>query len=512
MNTFEKDKKEVYRLELSEMSKSFPGVKALDNVNLKVRAGSVHAIIGENGAGKSTLMKCLFGIYQPDFGTIKIDGKIVSIPNSKSALDHGMSMIHQELNPIPYRNIIDNIWVGRFVRKGIVVDEKELYKKTLNLLSELDITLDPTLLAKDLSVSQLQAIEIAKAVSYNSKIIIMDEPTSSLTIAETKKLFNLIDKLKLANISIIYISHKLEEIYEIADEVTVLRDGKYINTWKIEEVNINGLISQMVGRDMKERFPTKNNELSYDKDPILRVESLTSAEPHSFRDISFELHRGEILGIGGLVGAKRTELVESIFGLRKIKSGKIYLDEKQITISKPSQAIFYKIALLTEERRTSGIIPMLSVIDNVLVCSYRKIVRNFLRIIDPKKMKRQSDIVCKSLNVKMASPEVLIKFLSGGNQQKVLVGRWLLANCDILILDEPTRGVDIGAKYEIYKIMLDLVERGKAIIMVSSEMPELIGMSDRILVMCEGHLTGILRKEEANQIEIMNLATKFASK
>ena len=501
---------EEYRLKMSNISKSFPGVKALDKVQLEVRPGSVHALIGENGAGKSTLMKCLFGLYHQEEGEIALDGKNVDITDPNTALKLGISMIHQELNPIPYRNVVDNIWVGRFVKKGVIVDEEKMKTMTEELLRDLEFDIPVETLAKNLSVSQLQAIEIAKAVSYDAKVIIMDEPTSSLTVAETKHLFKIINRLKSEGRSIIYISHKMEEIFEIADEITIMRDGQYVGKWAIGDITIDEVIRQMVGRDMEERFPPAEDTIQ--KEVLLKVEDFTSAEEHSFEHISFELHKGEILGIGGLVGAQRTELVEAIFGLRKISSGELTMSGAKIKNQTPQDAIKNKFALLTEERRATGIIPMLSVWDNTLVVAYRKLADNILGVIRKKKIGKKVNDVCKELDVRMAGTDTLIKNLSGGNQQKVLVGRWLLSDCDILILNEPTRGVDVGAKYEIYKIMRDLVRRGKAIIMVSSEMPELLGMSDKILIMCEGKLSGILDKTEANQVEVMKYATMFSNK
>lgn len=499
-----------YRLEISHVSKSFPGVKALDDVSLRVRPGSVHALIGENGAGKSTLMKCLFGIYHPEEGTISLDGEEVRIGSPNDALRHGISMIHQELVPVPYRNVADNIWIGRYETKGPFVDEAQMYKKTEELIQGLGFQISPKTLAKELSVSQLQALEIAKAVSYNARVVIMDEPTSSLTVAETEHLFNIIRKLKAEGRSIIYISHKLEEIFEIADEITVLRDGKYITSSPIEDMTIEKLIALMVGRDMQERFPPQKNKVS--DEVVLKVEHLTSENERSFKDISFDLHKGEILGLGGLVGAQRTELVESIFGLRKTVSGTITMHSKVVRNRTPREAIANGFGLLTEERRVTGIIPMLSVKDNTLVSAYKRYVKNKLHIISPKKLEAPVNEVSKKLDVRAASNQVQIKYLSGGNQQKVLVGRWLLAQANVLILDEPTRGVDVGAKYEIYKIMRELAEEGNAIIMVSSEMPELLGMSDRVLVMCEGRMTGILDHDEATQVNVMQLATKFSPK
>ena len=499
-----------YRLQIEHMYKTFPGVRALDDVQLSIKPGSVHALIGENGAGKSTLMKCLFGLYNPDSSIIKIDGEIVQIPDTTTALKNGISMIHQELNPIPFRNVIDNIWVGRFITKGLIVDETKMKIKTEKLLNDLDFNISAQTLAKDLSVSQLQAIEIAKAISYDARIIIMDEATSSLTIAETKHLFEIIKRLRDEGRSIIYISHRLEEIFEIADEVTVMRDGKYIGTWEINNVKIDELISYMVGRDMKERFPASDCEPG--EDVILKVKDFTSKDSRSFKDISFEVHKGEIFGIGGLVGSQRTELVESIFGLRKISSGTLEMNGRIIRNQNSREAIRNGLALLTEERRATGIIPMLSVKDNALAAAYRKITGNSFGYIGNAKTKKTVNNVCKKLDVRAASIEMQMKNLSGGNQQKVLVGRWLLAEPNVLILDEPTRGVDVGAKYEIYKIIRKLAKEGNAIIMVSSEMPELLGMSDRIAVMCEGRLAGILTRHDANQVEVMRLATKFINK
>lgn len=501
---------ENYRLEISHMSKLFPGVKALDDVSLRVKPGTVHALIGENGAGKSTLMKCLFGIYQPESGTIVLDGEQVSIRNTNDALRLGISMIHQELIPVPYRNVIDNIWVGRFATKGLFVDEAKMYQKTEKLIRDLEFDISPKTLAKDLSVSQLQAIEIAKAVSYDARVVIMDEPTSSLTVAETEHLLRIIRKLKAEGRSIIYISHRLEEIFAVADEVTVMRDGQYIGTWDIDDINIAKLINLMVGRDMKERFPPRESELG--NEPILEVKNLTSANPRSFRDISFTLHKGEILGLGGLVGAQRTELMESIFGLRKVSGGTIVMNGAPIANKSPRAAIAHGFALLTEERRATGIIPMLSVKDNALAASYHVLVKNRLGVLNPKSMDAPVDEVCRLLDVRMASRNTLIKNLSGGNQQKVLLGRWLLGKANILILDEPTRGVDVGAKYEIYRIMRNLAAQGHAILMVSSEMPELLGMSDRIMVMCEGRVTGVLENKDVTQVEVMQHATEFSSK
>ncbi len=494
-----------YVLEMKGISKFFPGVKALDNVTLKVRPGSVHALMGENGAGKSTLMKCLFGIYHEDGGEIILDGKQVNISNSKMALELGVSMIHQELHPISYRPVMENIWLGRFPMKWIAVDHKEMYRKTKELFGKIDLDINPSALAGTLSASQLQLVEIAKAVSYDSKIIIMDEPTSSLTDNEVAHLFRIIERLKAEGRSIIYISHKMEEILKISDEVTIMRDGQWVGTWPSAELTTDLIISRMVGRDLTNRFPPKTYETS--TDTILEVEDLTAVNPRSFQNVSFQLHKGEILGIGGLVGAQRTELVEALFGLRGIASGHIKVRGKEYSAKTVAEAKKNRIGLLTEERRATGIFPQLSITDNTVIASQT----NFAKagVLDDKMRKKRATEENKKLNTKTPTMETLIQDLSGGNQQKVLLARWLLTEPEILILDEPTRGIDVGAKYEIYTIMQKLVSQGKAVIMISSEMPELLGMSDRIMVMSDGRVAGILEKEKASQTEVMRLATLY---
>jgi len=505
-------------LEMRGISKSFPGVKALDDVSLTVRKGSVHALMGENGAGKSTLMKCLFGIYRPDGGEIVLDGKTVAFRDARQALDHGISMIHQELHPIPYRSVMENLWLGRYpVRSfGILrlIDRKRMLRETRTLFQELQIDLDPEKWVIDLSVSKVQSMEIARAVSYRAKVIIMDEPTSSLTGHEVERLFGIIRKLRAEGVAIIYISHKMEEILAIADEVTIMRDGKLVGTYPSAELTTDVIIKRMVGRDLTNRFPPRETPYrgatpgEAPGETVLRVERLTSAENTSFRDVSFDLRKGEILGVGGLVGAKRSELMESLFGLRGLKSGKIWIRNREITIGSPIAAKRQRMALLTEDRRQTGIFPVLSVFDNTLIANLSHYLR-WSVLLDRKKSAGDVTRSIDMLRVKTPSPDVLIENLSGGNQQKVIVARWLLTNPDILILDEPTRGIDVGAKYEIYTIIADLAKRGKSIIMISSEMPELLGMSDRIMVMCEGRVTGILDAKEATQERIMTLATQF---
>ncbi len=498
-----------YILEMRNITKTFPGVKALDNVNLLVRPGTVHALMGENGAGKSTLMKCLFGLYSPDSGEVYLEGKQVVPENPKQALDHGISMIHQELHPVPYRSVMENIWLGRYPQIHVgplsFVDEKKMFNDTKALMENLSMDISPRTRVADMSVSKIQSMEIAKAVSYNSKIIIMDEPTSSLTEREVEHLFRIIRDLKAKGVAIIYISHKIEEILQIADEVTIMRDGMQVGTWKASELTNDLIINRMVGRELTHRFPEKDNVPS---DVLMRVEGLSSPYANSFKDVSFELRRGEILGIGGLVGAQRTELVEALFGLRSVETGKVFINGKETKINSPIDAKSKGVALLTEERRVTGIIPVLSVFDNTIIANLRR-YSDALGFVDERKGRDDVDNSIQLLHVKTPSVKTKIANLSGGNQQKVLFARWLLTEPDILILDEPTRGIDVGAKYEIYSIIIDLAKRGKGIIMISSEMPELLGVSDRIMVMCMGRMTGILSREEADQEQIMRLATQF---
>ncbi len=499
----------VLAVEMRGISKEFPGVKALDDVSLVVRPGTVHALMGENGAGKSTLMKCLFGIYRPDKGEILVGGRKVSFPGAKQALDSGISMIHQELHPIPHMSVMENIWLGRYpVRNfGVIklVNASKMLRETKALFQDLRIEIDPRSPVRELSVSKIQSMEIAKAVSYDARVIIMDEPTSSLTEHEVILLFEIIRKLKNEGRAVIYISHKMEEILEIADEVTIMRDGRRVGTYPARELTTDLIINRMVGRDLTHRFPPRSNVPG---EVVLSIQELTSANPRSFRDVSFELRKGEILGLGGLVGAQRTELVESIFGLRALKSGSIKIRGKEARIQNSIQAKTQRLALLTEDRRTTGIFPVLSVYDNTLIANISRYIGKFGLL----RMRQGTGDVQKSidlLRVKTPNQTTRIESLSGGNQQKVIFARWLLTEPDILILDEPTRGIDVGAKYEIYTIIADLAQQGKSIIMISSEMPELLGMSDRILVMCEGRLTGILEGSKASQERIMELATQF---
>ncbi|HBY72082.1 MAG TPA: sugar ABC transporter ATP-binding protein [Lachnospiraceae bacterium] len=496
-----------YLLEMNGICKSFPGVKALDHATLKVRPGTVHALCGENGAGKSTLMKCLFGIYTKDEGEIKIDGIPTNIVSPYDALKKGIAMVHQELQPIKERSIAENIYCGRFPTKfGLFVDHKKMYEDTERLLKEVKMDFDPKVKLSTLSVSQMQSVEIAKAVSAKARIIIMDEPSSSLTQNEVDNLFDIINSLRKKGISIIYISHKMDEILAISDDVTIMRDGQYIGTWEAKELTIDMIVTKMVGRELKNLYPPRSNVPG---EVIFEVKELSSITAKSFQDISFQLRKGEILGIGGLVGAQRSELMEGIFGIRGIKHGSISYKGRPLKIKRPHDAIKNGIALLTEDRRATGIFGVLSVADNVSIASLDKFVRYgfWLSVRKIEELVREN---VSKLSIKTPSSKTKIQSLSGGNQQKVIISRWLANNPDILILDEPTRGIDVGAKYEIYTIIADLAKQGKSIIMISSEMPELIGMSDRILVMCDGRISGEVSGEEATQENIMSLATKFA--
>ncbi|MDO5435460.1 MAG: sugar ABC transporter ATP-binding protein [Clostridia bacterium] len=497
-------------LEMTDVCKSFPGVKALDHVQLKLRPGKVHALMGENGAGKSTLMKCMFGIYKMDEGQILIDGEPVTIHDPMEALKKGIAMVHQELQPIPARTVGENIFLGRYpMTKALgfipMIDHKKMYADTAELLKKVRMNFDPKQKVGDLSVSQMQSVEIAKAVSANCRVLILDEPTSSLTQNEVDALFRIIADLKAEGVAIVYISHKMDEILRIGDEVTIMRDGQYIGTWPAAEMTTDMIITRMVGRELTNLYPEKEN---IPGDVVFEVQDFTSINPRSFRDISFQLRRGEILGVGGLVGAQRTELMEGIFGIRSHSRGKIIYKGREMKISRPKDAIDQGIALLTEDRRGSGIMGVLSVADNISIASLNKYLSGGICINGKKVEQLVQDNVAK-MNIKTPSSKTLIKSLSGGNQQKVLIGRWLANDPDVLILDEPTRGIDVGAKYEIYCIIAQLAKEGKSIIMISSEMSELIGMSDRVMVMCDGRMTGIIDGKDATQEKIMELATQF---
>ena len=489
-----------YLLSMTGISKFFPGVRALDDVRLNVRKGTVHALMGENGAGKSTLMKCLIGIYTPDSGSVVFKGEELHITNTRYSLTKGISMIHQELNPIPHMTVAENIYIGRETRTWYgLVDMKRMNRRTAELLERLGIRLDPTKRMVDLSIANSQLVEIAKAVSYDSDLIIMDEPTSAITEAEVDVLFKIIRSLKEQGRSIIYITHKMDEVFKISDEVTVFRDGMYISTDPTETLTRNLLIQKMVGRELTDMFHKERAEIG---GTVLEVRNLTGRK---FKDVSFEVKRGEIFGVAGLMGAGRTELLEAVFGVTKPHAGEVFVEGKKVHIRSPADSIRLGLALLTEDRKLTGLYINAMVRDNMMIANMKAYMQgifvNFRKIdADCQRMRDQ-------LRIRTPSLKQIVKYLSGGNQQKVLISRWLLTGPSILILDEPTRGIDVGAKAEIYRLMTELTHQGKTIIMISSELPEILGMSDRIMVMHEGDKIGELARSEATQEKILHLAT-----
>lgn len=490
------------------ISKSFPGVKALDGASLSVKAGTVHALMGENGAGKSTLMKCLFGVYEKDAGKILFDGKEISFKSAREALDGGVAMVHQELNQALKLSVGDNLWLGRFPKVSKLLpltSEKKIRRMTDELFDEIGIKIDADTTLGKLSVSKRQMVEIAKAVSFGAKLIVFDEPTSSLTSEEAEKLFEIIDMLKKRGCGIIYISHKMAEILRISDEVTVMRDGKTVATRPADELTVDEIIRLMVGRELGGRFPPKEAAVGGVK---LEVRNLSGALGMPY-GVSFDLKEGEILGIAGLDGSGRTELLESIFGLRARLGGEILLNGKEVKNRSPRESIRNGFALLTEERRASGIFSILDIMENTTVSSLKKYRR--IGLLHRASMKRDTEESIRRMRIKTPSQATKIRTLSGGNQQKVILGRWLLTEPEILMLDEPTRGIDVGAKYEIYELLEEQRKKGKSIIAVSSEMEELLGISDRILVMSGGRAAGILDITEADQEKIMTLAAKYVS-
>lgn len=492
----------AFALEAEGISKFFPGVKALDNVSLRVRPGTVHALMGENGAGKSTLMKCLIGMYRPDKGTIKIKGEPVQFQDTMDALRSGISMIHQELNLVPYMTVAENIWLGREPMKFGFVDHARLNQKTQELLNRLNIRLKAESMVGELSIASQQMVEIAKAVSWDSDIVIMDEPTSALTETEVAHLFTIIRDLREQGKAIIYISHKMDEIFTITDEVSIFRDGAWIASDETAKYTRQSLITQMVGRELTQLFPKFNSAIGED---VLTVRNLTCKD--RFTDVSFNVRRGEILGVAGLVGAGRSEVMESLFGMESFDSGEILIDGVPVTIDSPSTAIEKGMAFLTEDRKKSGLFLVLSVMENMSIVNMPE-YSGKSGFVSHVKMAQDCMDQIRRLNIKTPTMDQIINNLSGGNQQKVLIARWLLAQPKILILDEPTRGIDVGAKAEIYRLISELANRGVAIIMVSSELPEILGMSDRVMVMHGGRITGILDKEEADQETILSLASE----
>lgn len=496
-----------YILQMDNITKEFPGVKALDNVQFRVKKGTVHALMGENGAGKSTLMKILIGIYTPDTGDIIFEGEKLELANIRSALDKGISMIHQELSPVPFMTVAENIYLGREPSFGFSgwVNRKELIAQTEALFEKLAINIDPNTKMHDLSIANTQMVEIAKAISYNSRLIIMDEPTSAISEKEVNHLFKIIRSLKDEGVSIIYITHKMDEVSEITDEVTVLRDGQYVGTKPSDQITKDQLITMMVGRELKEAFHKEVKEIeAIDvNEVLLSVKNLS--RKGKFSDMSFEVRRGEILGLAGLMGAGRTEVLESIFGIEPYDSGEVYIRGKKTVIRSPHDAIKNRLGLLTEDRKLTGLFLPLSVQDNMITVNINHYIKG--GFLDQKRIRSDCQKQNDRLAIKTPSLNQMVEYLSGGNQQKVLIARWLLYDPDILFLDEPTRGIDVGAKSEIYHLIVDLAKRGKAIVLISSEMPEILGLSDRILVMHQGRNMGEMGREEATQEKILQLAS-----
>lgn len=488
-------------LEIEGIRKEFPGVVALDNVQFRLRPGSVHALMGENGAGKSTLMKIIAGIYTPDRGTIRLRGEEVSLTSPLDALDQGIAMIHQELALMDWMTVAENVWIRREPKNALgLIDHQRMAEMTRKLFEQLRLKIDPTAEISTLSVAQRQMVEIAKAVSHESQVLIMDEPTSAITETEVEHLFEIIRDLKSRGVAVVYITHKMNELFEIADEFSVFRDGKYVGTHASADVTRDDIIRMMVGREITDMFPKEEAEIG---EVIMSVENLSL--PGTFRGITFDLRRGEILGLAGLVGSGRSNVAEALFGVTPATEGRIRIAGRDVTMASPADAMREGMALLTEDRKASGCFLPLSILENMQIAALQDGHVKF-GCVDEREMTSLCHEMKDKLRIKTPNLEERIENLSGGNQQKALIARWLLTNPRILILDEPTRGIDVGAKAEIHRLISRLAQQGVAVIMISSELPEVLGMSDRIMVMHDGHMTGILDRAEADQVKIMQLA------
>lgn len=499
------EQQENYVLRIEGMSKSFGRNRVLDHINLHVRPGTVMGLMGENGAGKSTMMKCLFGTYQKDEGTIFLDNKVVDFSGPKEALENGVAMVHQELNQCLERNVVDNLFLGRYPTNSVgVIDEGRMKKEAAELFRRLGMTVDLSVPMRRMSVSERQMCEIAKAISYNAKVIVLDEPTSSLMAREVDKLFQMIRSLKKQGISLVYISHKMDEIFQICDDVAVLRDGKLVMTKPIENTTMNELISAMVGRSLDNRFPPVTNQPG---EPILSVEHLSTKFAPHLRDISFKVRQGEIFGLYGLVGAGRTELLETIFGIRARAAGRVYFRDHLLNFSSAREAMDYGFALITEERKANGLFLKGDLTFNTTIANLNQ-YRSGLLLSDPKMVNATMGEI-KTMRTKCMGPEDLMSSLSGGNQQKVIFGKWLERAPQVFMMDEPTRGIDVGAKYEIYELIIEMANQGKTIIVVSSEMPEILGITNRIAVMSNGRLAGVVDTKQTNQEELLRLSAKY---
>ncbi|MCR4777609.1 MAG: sugar ABC transporter ATP-binding protein [Lachnospiraceae bacterium] len=494
-----------YILSIQGMSKSFGRNRVLDKINLNLKPGTIMGLMGENGAGKSTMMKCLFGTYQKDEGTIILDGKEVNFSGPKDALENGVAMVHQELNQCLERSVTDNLFLGRYPKGTAgIIDEGRMRKEASDLFRKLGITVNLDQPMKYMSVSKRQMCEIAKAISYNSKIIVLDEPTSSLTAPEVAKLFKMMRQLKAQGISLIYISHKMDEIFDICDEVSVLRDGNLVMTKECKDTDMNELISAMVGRSLDNRFPPVDNTPG---ETILTVEHLsTKYEPH-LQDISFDVKKGEIFGLYGLVGAGRTELLETIFGVRTRAAGRIYYNGKLMNFSSSREAMDHGFAMITEERKANGLFLKGDLVFNTTIANLNQYKTG--PFLSDDKMTRATSHEIEVMHTKCMGPEDMISSLSGGNQQKVIIGKWLERAPKIFMMDDPTRGIDVGAKYEIYELIIKMAKEGTTVIVVSSEMPEILGITNRIGVMSNGRLAGIVNTKETDQEELLRLSAKY---
>lgn len=499
------DKKDNIVLSIRDMSKSFGRNRVLTRINLDVKAGTVMGLMGENGAGKSTMMKCLFGTYQKDEGNIFLDGKEVSFSGPREALENGIAMVHQELNQCLERNVVDNLFLGRYPVNAVgVIDEGRMKKEASELFRKLGMTVNLSQPMRNMSVSQRQMCEIAKAISYNSKVIVLDEPTSSLTVQEVEKLFEMMRMLKEQGIALIYISHKMDEIFEICDEISVLRDGSLVMTKASKDTNMNELISAMVGRSLDNRFPPVDNQPG---ETVLSIQNLSTKYAPKLQNISFDIKEGEIFGLYGLVGAGRTELLETIFGMRTRAAGNVIYNGKVMNFTSPKDAMDHGFALITEERKANGLFLKADITFNTTIANMNHYKNGFALSNDD--MVRATAEEIKVMHTKCMGPDDMISSLSGGNQQKAIFGKWLERSPNIFMMDDPTRGIDVGAKYEIYELIINMAKQGKTIIVVSSEMPEILGITNRIGVMSNGHLAGIVNTKETNQEELLRLSAKY---
>ncbi len=492
-------------LSIRGMSKSFGRNRVLDHINLDLKRGSIMGLMGENGAGKSTMMKCLFGTYQKDEGKIYLNGKEISFSGPKDALENGIAMVHQELNQCLERSVTDNLFLGRYPTNSVgIVDEGGMKRKAAELFRKLGMTVNLSQPMRNMSVSQRQMCEIAKAISYNSQVIVLDEPTSSLTVQEVAKLFEMMRMLKEQGISLIYISHKMDEIFEICDEISVLRDGNLVMTKSSKDTNMNELITAMVGRSLESRFPTVDNTPG---EPILSIRNLSTKYAPRLQDVSFDVREGEIFGLYGLVGAGRTELLETIFGVRTRAAGRVYFKDRLMNFNSAKEAIEHGFAMITEERKANGLFLKCDLTFNTTIASLEQ-YKVGPALSNPKMVKATGKEI-KTMRTKCMGPDDMITSLSGGNQQKVIFGKWLEREPQIFMMDEPTRGIDVGAKYEIYELIIKMAKQGKTIIVVSSEMPEILGITNRIGVMSNGYLSGIVNTAETDQEELLRLSAKY---